>query len=230
MLTHVDPVGVHRHGQLHVVVDDEVIIIRSQGHFVPGPAQTLLYFLSGVGAPAHQAVLQLRPGRRSQENTHGVRPLGVDLLRTLHVDLQHYIPALSQGLIHGDPGCAVKIPGITRMLQQLVPLHHLQKRVVTDEVIVYAVHLAGAGRPGSSGNRQEHVRVVLHSAFEHRTLSGPGRAGKNKNFALLFQSQISSCMKSSADSPRRGPSFSAGRAESTTWSLSITSTAAVLRP
>ena len=116
------------------------------------------------------------------------------------------------------------------MLQQLIPVDHLQKRVVTDEVIVYAVNLTLAGSAGGGGHGQKHVRMLPHGAFEHRALSGPGRAGKNEYFALLFQNQISSCMKSSADRPRRGPSFSAGRAESTTWSLSITSTAAVLRP
>ena len=181
-----------------------------------------------VGPPLGETALQLRPGGRRNEDAHRFRALGAHLLGPLNLNIQYHIPALIQGGIHIFFGCSVEIAHILGVLQKRLLLDHLMKILRSDEVIMYAVQLLFPGRPGGSGYGKIQIRVLPKQSVKHRALAHAGRAGNNK--CLTLNQSNSSRVKSSTFIPKRGAIFSVERADSTTWSLSIISTAAVFRP
>ena len=95
-------------------------------------------------------------------------------------------------------------------------------------MIMYAVHFPFAGASRGGGNGKIQIRILLEQGVEHCALPHAGRTGNNE--CLTLAQSNSSCVKSSTFIPKRGANFSVDSADSTTWSLSMISTAAVLRP
>ena len=111
--------------------------------------------------------------------------------------------------------------------QQFFRLDHPLEFGAVYKIVVYAVFLSHAGRTGGERDREIQVLSGAEQFGDHRALSHTGRAGKDDEGAF-FLFTIHCC--SSSSSFILAPSFSKLRAERTTWSLSIMSTEAVLRP
>ena len=99
---------------------------------------------------------------------------------------------------------------------------------VLHPVLLHGAVLFGARRAGGRGDGHAHVRHAPDNFLADGALAHPGWARNNECFSP--DQSNSSCVKSSTFIPKRGAIFSVVSAESTTWSLSIISTAAVFRP
>jgi hypothetical protein len=136
-----------------------------------------------IGAPRAQATLQLRHGGRQDEDPDDVGIDLLQLLRALPVDVeQHVAPALDD-LQHLGLQRAVAMAEDVRPFEELATGHHFVEFVVRDEIIVLAVDLAGADRPGGGGDGKGQPVVGGHQHARDRGLAGTRRAGQHEEEA-----------------------------------------------
>ena len=175
-------------------------------------------------------MLQLLPGGGSDEDAHHIGAQIVDLGGALDLDIQDHILTGVHGGVHVLFGGAVEVAYVFGILQKLAVLDPLAEGLRLDEMVFHAVSFAGTGGTGGGGDGKIQIIAALEQRVENGALSHAGGAGDHKCFASFFHSVPSSSFSSSGVMPRRGASFSVLSAESTTWSLSMMRTEAVLRP
>ena len=176
--------------------------------------------LGGI-APATEPALQLLKAGRRNEDQGGVGIVALDLEGAVGLDVQdHVLVTLELRL-----GGAVEIVVMGVVLQHFPVLDHLLEALLGHEEVVDAVLLAGAGGTGGAGDGEPQILPGLHDPLQSGALADAGCAGENEDLT-----QVSSSSYLRSCSVLRWPMTSGVMADRITWSVSISSTEAVLRP
>ena len=168
------------------VVQDDILKGVHMGAFPPGGVHAAEDGLLGLRSPAPEPPLQLVKGGRRDKDQRGLRITGLHLLCALDLDLQYHIVPLGQMLQNGIQRRPVKIAHIFRVLQQALLPDQLGKAFPGDKVIMYAVDLAGAGRPGGGGDGKIQMVRRRHDLFQNGPLACAAGAGDDKQCAALI--------------------------------------------
>src|SRR6266545_1659404 len=123
-----------------------------------------------LGAPAHQAPVQLVDAGRGEEDEQRVGHGLADLAGALQVDLQQGRQAPAEPLLDRGARGAVEVAGELGPFQQLLGVDEVPELRPVHEVVVLPVGLVLATRAGGHRDRQPHpsrarLVVVAHRLF-----------------------------------------------------------------
>ena len=110
----------------------------------------------------------------------------VELLRALPVDVEQYVAALVEHRVDGRARRTVAMIEDVRPFEERVVRDHLLECRRIDEMIILAVHLAGADRPRRGGDRQLDLPVGLDQLARDRRLARPRGRGDHEQHAAAL--------------------------------------------
>ena len=212
---------------MYILVDHHIVIPNALLNFPFCPRHANFNLLLRGVLPVTQAALQLLQGRGHDENQHRIRHRLPYPLGTHGVNIQKD-GAFCPLLLQLGAGRAVVGFVVVVVFQERIFVNHPAELLHGDEVIAHALHLVGTGGPGSGRNGEGQVGSLLHGQFQCRALAHTGGTGNHNQFSFIH------CTFSSASSVifpcQRSPSAWVVSADRITWSVSISTTARVLRP
>src|SRR5690554_3730472 len=146
-------------GLVHIVVHYQVIELAQRPDLLASAGEALLDLALGLGATAAQAALQLAERGWGDEDHHRLRHAALYLPRAHELQLEQYVAALRQGLLHRLERGAVVLTHEVGVLQKKVVVDELHELVAAQEVVLHPVLLALTlfTRGGGDGELQ-----VLH--------------------------------------------------------------------
>src|SRR5262245_55208368 len=151
----------------------------------------MAHLAGGFGhAPANDVVAVLRPrlepplelGHRTRQYEHAdeiARSMIAQLLRSLPVDVEHYVAAGRQCRLYRRARRSVAMIEHPGRLEQITVAHHGVEARLIDEMIVAAVNLAAPFRPRGDRDRELDPRVRLEQPARERGLAGARRRGQH---------------------------------------------------
>src|SRR4051794_38913385 len=171
---------------LHVRVHDGVVELLLSVQLDARGLEAPLPLLVGLGAPAHEPADELLPRRRQQEDELRVREGAPHLPGALQVDLEQHAAALrKRGEDRAAGGAVPEAVVHDRPLEELPRLDHPVELGVVDEVVVDAVRLARAWRPGGRAHREQHLGMMLADEARDGALADRRRSGEHHEAAAL---------------------------------------------
>src|SRR5262245_57815841 len=199
------------------------------GQLFAGALQAAAQHLLRLGAAVAQARLEHAERGRLDEDAHRVGQPNLQLLGSLHLDLEDQVEALARRLVHRGAARAVEVLLVDRVLEERAVLDHRAEARLVDEEVVDPVPLARARRARGVRDREAHLRVGVEHAAHDRALAHAGGARHHEGYAAP-RAHGPSSSPSSPVPVSRSAIVSGCTAESTTWSESVMITERVLRP
>ncbi len=105
--------------------------------------------------------------------------VGLELPRTLPVDVEQYVAAFFQGCFDRCLGRAVAVAEHGRPFDELALGDHPVELGVIDEVIVHVIDFAGAPEPGGRRDGHGDLWVGVHQHPRNRRLPRSRRRGED---------------------------------------------------
>src|ERR1700761_3740828 len=175
-----------RQGLVEITIYYNKVEALGLGDLVAGIRQALGDDLRQVLAAAAQALRQLVPARRQDEDQHRGREELADLQCALPVDLQHDVLAVGQQRLDALARRAVPVAVHMRVLEALAGRDHLLEALDGGEVVFAAVALLLARRARGVRHRDGQVRLVLEQRLDEGRFAGTAGGGDDEELAGEF--------------------------------------------
>src|SRR5919106_4044487 len=137
-----------RRGRFDIVVGHVVIECRRLCELPFGQRETFADTFRVIGPAIVQTGSQRVEMWGMQEDEHRVGKLLLDRERSLDLDLQQDRAPACQRLTHAAPQRAIAVAAEVGPFEEGTVGDQLVELLISDEVVVHAVTLAGSGRPG----------------------------------------------------------------------------------
>ncbi len=177
-----------REALLDIVVDQDIVIAVPVADFVRRTVHAGLDHLGRIGRAAFEPLAQLGHRGRQDEHAHDIAAGElVKLLRALPVDVEQDVAALLEHVPDLRLGRAVAMAEDMRPFEEFVVRDHRAEGFEIDEVIIDAVHFAGAHRSRRVGNRDDQLGLVLAKLARDRGFASARGRGKNEEHTAAFE-------------------------------------------
>ena len=141
-----------------------------------------------IGVAAFQPLAQfVERGRQDKDPDDILSGALVELLCPLPVDIEQHVLPLRQTLLDRCSGRGIAVAEYRGIFQEAVIGDHFFKFVATDEIIVFAMFLAGSLCARGDGDGHRDLLVGFQQHAGERRLAGPRRRGKHEQQAAPVQ-------------------------------------------
>src|SRR5208283_49486 len=178
--------------QIHIVVDENVIVAAKILDFPGRSRQPSQNHLLGVFRAGPQTLGQFFPGRGQDKDTDGFGYLLLQLSRTLNVDVENHVLALGLAALQDAAMRSIVIPKDQRPFEEFAAADSLFEVLPRDEDVVLAVDLRPARRAGRIGGREDQVPIVRQQALHQRGLT---RARVRRDDENAAHSRFKACSR-----------------------------------
>src|SRR3989440_2959926 len=184
------------HRALDVVVGHHVLVLARVLHLALGDLPAGSHVLPRFAAALLLPILQLLFRRGHDEDEQRIGHQAPDLLRALHVDLQHHVTAFRTRLLDAVAKGAVEVAVVGRVLEERTVAHQPGELFARQEGVVLARLLARPRPPRRARNRVHQLRVQLEQAMDERVLADPRRPRDDDEQASPHSSDAQNVVKS----------------------------------
>src|SRR5690242_8471401 len=160
-------------GPIHIIIDDDIVILAKGRNFVASAGQPPGDFVAGILSSACEPALQLFAGGRQNKDSHGFGQLLFYLRGALYVNFEHQVqssgPGLLQPFLRSAVGMLAEYPGI---FEEFAAGNQGAELGFRDEIIAFSARFGRAARPGRSEEHtselQSHVNLVCRLLLEKK--------------------------------------------------------------